>query len=98
MINNRLLIVDNFCEVTQLLAPIADDTFYDFASHEPVPGAIYVFSRQQILANVSRVKQLVEDRVIHVVVAHPAEGAERRVHVQEPGGNSGGSVDRGAWA
>ena len=76
MINNRLLIVDNFCEVTQLLAPIADDTFYDFASHEPVPGAIYVFSRQQILANVSRVKQLVEDRVIQVVLANPAEGAD----------------------
>lgn len=76
MINNRKLIVDNFCEIVKLLLPLADDTFYDFAEHDLVPGAIYVFSRQQLWANISTVKQLVEDKIIQVILANPAEGAD----------------------
>lgn len=76
MIGNHKLIVDNFCEMSRHLLHIADDTFYDFAKHELVPGAIYVFSRQELLANLSTVKQLAEDNVIKVVLANPAEGAD----------------------
>lgn len=76
MIGTFKLIVDSFCELAPNLESITDDTFYDFQKHTLVPGAIYVFSRQQFLENVSEIKQLAQERTILVIFANPAEGAD----------------------
>ena len=76
MINNHKIITDDFCEISGLLQSITDDTFYDFAKHDIVPGGIYIFSRQQFWENISYIKQLTEDNTIKVIFANPAEGAD----------------------
>ena len=76
MIGTFKLIVDSFCELAPNLESITDDTFYDFTKHQLIPGAVYVFSRQQFKENVSVIKQLAQEGTIKVILANPAEGAD----------------------
>lgn len=76
MINNRKLILDTFCEVYDLLLPYADGEFYDFATHNIVPGAIYLIGRAQFNFNTDTIRKLVEDNVISVILSNPAEGSD----------------------
>ena len=76
MIGNLKLIVDSFCELAPNLESITDDRFHDFTQHELVPGAIYVFSRQQFFNNASEIKELARTGTIKIILANPAEGAD----------------------
>jgi len=76
MINNRKLIVDAFCEVKEFTKACQDAKFYDFAKEDPVPGAVYLISRQQFTANIERIKQLAAAGTILPILGNPAEGSE----------------------
>lgn len=76
MLNNRNLILDNFCEVYDLLEPWVDQDFWDFANWDPVPGAIYLISRKELFANLSKIKKLAEEEFATIVISNPAEGSE----------------------
>jgi hypothetical protein len=69
------LVVDVFSGVYDLLEPYADGMFYDFATHEIVPNAVYVISRKDF-SNVDKIRQLVEQNTIKVVFSNPIEGSE----------------------
>jgi hypothetical protein len=80
MLNNRPLILDTFCEVYELLQPWADDEFWDFGQHEIVPNAIYLIGRVQFNQNRDRIRQLVEENNLKVVLSNPAEGSDTLRH------------------
>ena len=70
------LILDTFCEVYDLLKPWADGEFWDFESHNIVPGAIYLISRKEFQKNLDKIKDLARDNQIHVFLSNPHEGSE----------------------
>jgi hypothetical protein len=76
MLNNSKLIIDVFGEVYDLLKPWADEEFYDFGLHEIQPGAIYLIGRAQFNFNKTRIRELVENNVIKVILCNPAEGSQ----------------------
>jgi hypothetical protein len=76
MLGNRKLIVDAFCEVKEFTEAFQDAKFYDFATEDPVPGAIYLISRQQFTTNIERIKQLATAGTILPILGNPAEGSE----------------------
>lgn len=76
MLGKRKLILDTFCEVYDLLKPWADDEFWNFESHDPVPGAIYLVGRDQFNQNVDRIRNLIETNYCTVILSNPAEGSE----------------------
>ena len=80
MLGNRKVILDTYCEVYELLKPIADGEFWDFAKHDVVPGAIYVIGRAQLTNNLVRVLELVETNTIKLVFSNPAEGSDTLRH------------------
>lgn len=70
--------MDEFCEVKELLChtDLITDWFWDLDQHDIVPGAVYVFSRQQVEKHISKIKQLAEQDIIFPVLGNPAEGSE----------------------
>lgn len=76
MLNNRKLIVDAFCEVKEFTEAFQDAKFYDFATEDPVPGAVYLISRQQFTANIEKIKALATAGTILPILGNPAEGSE----------------------
>ncbi len=84
MLGARKLILDNWCEVYDLLKPWADGDFYDFAKHfadgELVAGATYLIGREQSRLNVSIIRDLITSNTIKVVFSNPAEGSETMIN------------------
>jgi len=80
MLGNRKLIVDAFCEVKEFTKAFQDAKFYDFAQEDPVPGAVYLISRQQFTANIEQIKQLAIAGTILPILGNPAEGSETMFH------------------
>jgi len=76
MLGNRKLVVDAFCEVREFTEAWQDAKFYDFATEDPVPRAVYLISRQQFTANIERIKQLATAGTILPVLGNPAEGSD----------------------
>lgn len=76
MQKNFKLVVDNFCEVFDLLEPIADDSFWDFNQHNFVPGAVYVVGRGEFGKHRHRFKEIASTGQAHVIFSNPAEGSE----------------------
>jgi hypothetical protein len=70
------LVVDTFSEVHDLLAPYADAEFWDFGTHEVIPGAVYLISRKEFSKHSARIRQIVESGLAHVIFSNPAEGGE----------------------
>jgi len=73
------LILDTFSEVYNLLQPWADDEFWDLSKHEPVPGAVYVFCREQVNQHCQRIRAMAESGQFTVVIDNAAEGSETLV-------------------
>lgn len=71
----RKLVVDTFCELYKELEPWIDETFWDFAQHEPVPGSVTMFSRQAFRTHHVRIKKLAENNFFVPVLANPTEGS-----------------------
>jgi hypothetical protein len=76
MIKNYKIVCDNHCEIYWSIKNIIDEEFYDFSQVSVESNAIYVFSRQQMIANISEIKRLVLENQIKAVLANPAEGAD----------------------
>ena len=76
MLGNRKLVLNTLCEIYDLIKPYADEEFWDFGKCEIVPGAIYIFSRQEFQKHKELIGQLVQGRVIYAVLCNPAEGSE----------------------
>lgn len=72
------IVMDEFCEVKELLAHtgLITDWFWDLDQHEIIPGAVYVFSRQQFAKQVRKIKELAKNNIIFPVLGNPAEGSE----------------------
>jgi hypothetical protein len=77
MLNNHKIVLDYFCEIHQLIEPVADERFYDLAQHEVVPNAIYVIGRNNFNLHKSRIQNWINTGVIKgFVLCNPAEGSE----------------------
>jgi hypothetical protein len=78
MLGNRKLILDTGCETYRILRGYADDIFWDINRHinegKLVPGAVYVFGREQIKSNAMQIRELVD--TVQVVFSNPVEGSE----------------------
>ena len=70
------LILDTFCEVYDLLEPYADGHFWDFKQHTIIPGAVYMFGRQQFADNIQQICELVDTGAIKVILSNPHEGSD----------------------
>lgn len=76
MLGPYKIVADSFCEVYDILKPWVDQEFWDFASHDPVPGAWYLIGRRQFSLNVAKIRDLVERDVCRVILSNPSEGSE----------------------
>ena len=75
MLGNRKLIVDTFCEVYDLLRPIADAEFWDFGTVVIEPGAVYLISRKEFNTHVERIRQIAEQDIATIIFSNPHEGS-----------------------
>jgi hypothetical protein len=71
-----MLVVDTFCEVYDLIKPLIDLEFWDFATVQIVPGATYIIGREQFRTNLLKIRSLVESNTIRVFLCNPAEGSD----------------------
>jgi hypothetical protein len=70
------LILDTFCEVYDLLVAHADGEFWDFNQHEVIPGAVYLFGRQQFQEHKDRIVALTLAGTIRPIISNPHEGSD----------------------
>lgn len=75
MLGERKLVLDTLCEVYHLLKPWCDYEFWDFANHDMIENSIYVFGRNQMVANIERVRELAHDPRYRLVFGNSAEGS-----------------------
>lgn len=86
MLGNRKLVLDTFCEVYDLLKPWADHEFWRFSDHDIVPNAIYLIGRQQVIENLEKIKQAIDNHTCLIILSNPAEGSDtQRRHCQSWG-------------
>lgn len=76
MLGKHKIILDSFCEISNLLRPYMDSDFYDLTQHEFVPGAVYIISRQQFAQNKQLIIDAVAKRTIRAILCNPVEGSE----------------------
>ena len=79
MLGNRKLILDTHSEVYRELLPWADDEFWDLRQHSVVPGAIYIFCREQVNLYNAEIQALASSDTVTVVLDNAAEGSETLV-------------------
>jgi hypothetical protein len=77
MLDNHKIVLDYFCEIDKLMAPYADERFFDLDKHDVVPDAIYIVGRNQLTLYSDKLRNWVEQGIIKgVVLCNPAEGSE----------------------
>ena len=69
------IFVDVFCEIHDVLSSIAAGDFYNFSDVNIEPGAVYVIGRNEWSKNQARIRDIVENKVAHIVFSNPAEGS-----------------------
>jgi hypothetical protein len=67
--------IDEYCEVHDLLNSIALGDFVDFDAQEIRPGAVYVLGRDTMIRCNSKIRNIVETGLAHIIFSNPAEGA-----------------------
>jgi len=75
MLDNRRFVIDTMSEVYDLLKSWADDEFWDFKLHQPMPGSIYLFGRQQFLDHKQQVVEMAESGKYTIIFCNAAEGS-----------------------
>jgi len=75
MLGNRKLVLDAFCEVHNLLKHWVDESFWDFSTVEPEPGAIYMIGRQQMINNLQKIRDMAASGLYTVIFNNSAEGS-----------------------
>ena len=76
MLANRKVVLDTCCEVYDLIKSYADAEFWEFSTHDVIPGAIYLIGREQFNLNVDRIRKLTEAGTILPVLSNPMEGSD----------------------
>ena len=84
MLGNRKLILDNFCEVYDLLKPWMDQDIWDFKNWDLFPGAIYLISRKELFANIDKIRDIAQFDRAKIIISNPAEGSETMVGQMRP--------------
>ena len=79
MLGNRKLILDTHSEIYRELLPWADGEFWDLSQHTVVPGAIYIFCREQVNRFNYEIQELARSGQVTVVLDNAAEGSETLV-------------------
>lgn len=69
------LVLDEGCETTELLRPLASRTFHEFDSIGISADDIYVLGRRQFAKHINFVRQLVNTKV-KIIYSNPFEGSE----------------------
>jgi hypothetical protein len=69
------LYLDTFCEVYDLLKPLATGEFWDFGSVEVEPGAVYLISRKEFNTHVKRLQAIAEAGTCTIIFSNPHEGS-----------------------
>jgi hypothetical protein len=75
MLGNRKLILDTWCEIYDLLAPWADDKFWNFDTVDLPLGSICVIGRQHLMDYRDRVREIAELGQCVMVFGNTAEGS-----------------------
>jgi hypothetical protein len=70
------LVLDTFCEIYDLIKDHADAEFWNFKEHTLIPGAVYVFGREQFNTNRSEICELVGSGQIRAIISNPHEGSD----------------------
>lgn len=76
MLGNHKIVLNSFCEIQKLLSPYADEEFWDFTNCNIIPGAIYIFGRQQFTEHKKQIQELVTNGTIKAILCNPAEGSQ----------------------
>ena len=69
------IICDTFCEIYPQIQQFCDDTFWDFAQHDPQQDSITVISRQTFNQHYQKIKELAAADFFYPVLANPTEGS-----------------------
>lgn len=75
MLGNRKLVLDTMGECYKLLRPWSDAEFWDFSTHDPIDGAVYVIGRQQFIENKHKIIDMANSGKYVVVFCNAAEGS-----------------------
>lgn len=75
MLGNRHFVCDSHSEIADLLTPLIDTVFWDFAQAPRIPGAIYLFGRQQFLEHQTDILDMIHSGQSTVIFGNPAEGS-----------------------
>lgn len=70
------LVLDTFSEVHDLLRHRQTAEFWEFADHDIIPGAVYLFGRTQFTRHVEQIRSLALAGTIQPVLSNPAEGSD----------------------
>jgi hypothetical protein len=76
MLETAEIYLDTFCEVYDLLKPWATGDFWNFATVDPQPGAVYLIGREQFNQHVDRIRKIAERNDCVMVLSNPHEGSE----------------------
>jgi hypothetical protein len=75
MLGNRKFVIDTLSEVYNILRPWADSEFWDFNLHKSIPGAVYLFGRQQFLDHKQQIIEMADSGQYTIVFCNAAEGS-----------------------
>jgi hypothetical protein len=75
MLKTRNIIIDTHSLVYDLLKPYAVDEFWDFSVVEPRANTVYIVGRQQVVENLSKLKEWSQRPELSVVFDGSAEGS-----------------------
>jgi hypothetical protein len=75
MLGNRKLYLDTFCEVYDLLRPLADGEFWDFGQVQVEDDSTYLISRKEFYTHVDRIRHIAATTQATIVFSNPHEGS-----------------------
>jgi hypothetical protein len=79
MHNSRKVVCDTFSDIYTLIQPWIDIDFWDFETHEPIPGAIYIVGRKQCFDNPRKFREMASSGKYQMVFANSAEGSTTQI-------------------
>lgn len=75
MLGNKQFVCDSHSEIFELLKPLVDFDFWDFAQAPRIAGAVYLFGRQQFLEYQVDILDMINSGHYTVIFGNPAEGS-----------------------
>ena len=69
------LVLDRLSEIHDMIAPWADEIFYDFGRVDLEPGSVLVIGRQELINDIPRIRDLCTSGLYTVIFNNSAEGS-----------------------